>query len=104
MQCRRRLGIGHRGCNRVPHYEPTPGTAVRLVSSSTPSAAIVLSALPTNGGTVYVGGANVLATAGSESGTPLTPGQPMVIAVRDIYILWIDVDLSGDGVVWNTLQ
>lgn len=82
----------------------TGGTREQLVSAETNCVGVVVQALPTNSGNVMVGGADVDVTAGSEKGIQLQPGQTVTIAVKDASIIWIDCDLTAEGVSYLLLK
>lgn len=77
------------------------GTAVRLVSSNTPCRKVDIQALPSNTDQVAVGSSAVVATAGSERGTVLAPGGTATLSVQDLYALYIDAAVSGEGVTFT---
>lgn len=74
------------------------GTAERLVSTNTPCRRVTITGLITNTGFIYVGGSTVLATAGSERGTPISAGTSVTMHVEDLYQLYIDAEVSAEGV------
>ncbi len=77
---------------------PTPGTAVSLVTSSTPCKWVTITALPTNTAQVNVGGSTVLATVGGSTGSPLNAGDSITIPVSNANVVFIDARVAGEGV------
>lgn len=78
----------------------TPGTAVTL-GASTAIKAIIVTTLQTNGDIVAVGGSTVLAAEGTRNGTPLYPGQSVVMYINDLASVYIDAVVAGEGVAFN---
>ncbi len=77
------------------------GTAEALPSSATPIKSITIKALASNTGKVYVGGSGV----SSANGLELSKGESISFNyngnLNDIYI---DADVSGEGVVYFALK
>jgi hypothetical protein len=77
----------------------TAGTAVQLASTRTPAGRVTITALKSNTLQVAIGGSNVLATAGSETGILLAKAdQSITFFVDDLSKIWVDAGTSGDGV------
>ena len=78
----------------VPH---TPET---LVAATVPARAVTIQALWTNTDNIALGMTNTTRSgpAGAEAGVVLQAGQSMVIGVRDLFSIWIDVEVAGEGV------
>lgn len=74
------------------------GTPVAIVSSSTPCKWVTLTALLTNTRQVNVGGSDVLATVGSDKGTPLNAGDSATIPVANANAAFVDAQVNGEGV------
>lgn len=79
----------------------TPGIAVALVASATPCKWVAMTALPTNTDLVWVGGATVLGTVGSEKGTPLEATESATIPIDDAAKVFLDPIVSGEGVTFT---
>lgn len=78
---------------------PTPGTPVQLSTSTSTAAWVVLTALSTNTNPVVVGGAGVVAAAGTRTGIALGPGASTpAINVDQLSDLYVDVVTAGEGV------
>ncbi len=73
----------------------TAGTAVAL-TTSTPVKAVVIQALPSNSGIIYVGDSSV----SSSTGYPLEAGQSIGLAIDDLQKVYIDSNTDGDGVAF----
>ena len=71
----------------------TAGTAEAL-ASSTAVKSVVIKALYSNTGKVYVGDSSV----GSGNGFELEPGDAVGIEIDDLSKIYIDVEVSGEGV------
>lgn len=80
------------------------GTAETLVATSTPCNEVIITAESDNTGTIAVGGADVVATSGSEKGSILASGESMVLTVNDAQLVYLDASVSGDGVAYNILS
>ena len=81
----------------------TPGTAVQL-KTSVHSIGSIIQALHTNNDLIAIGGAAVVAAAGTEKGTLLSPGQEMTVYNKDMDDIYMDVRTSGHGVAINILR
>lgn len=75
------------------------GTAEALVGGSTPANSVIISALLTNTGTMYIGGA----TVDSTNGIPLDPGDAVVIEIDDLNVIYVDSSVNAEGVTYNYL-
>ena len=88
----------------------TAGTAEQLIATSTECQYVVISALPTNTGTIYVGGSSVLAS--TMTGIPLTvpedgnsikvPTQ-IIVPIDNVSKIYIDATNEGEGVSFTYL-
>lgn len=70
----------------------TPGTRVPLTLSSTSVHGLIVQALSTNAGSIWVGGNTVSASNGFE----LQAGQALGVATDDINKVYIDANIAGD--------
>lgn len=78
------------------------GTAERLAAiTGTSCARIDITAELDNTGIICVGGAGVIAALATRTGTPLAAGDTVTLNVRDLYFVFIDATVSGDGVTYN---
>jgi len=57
---------------------------------------VVIKALPTNGGNVFIG--NAVVTAGT--GFILQPGESVALSVSNRNLVFFDVAVNGEGVCW----
>lgn len=73
----------------------TAGTRVALQSATT-NGGIVIKALKTNTGTIYVGGS----TVSSANGFQLAAGDTVAFAINDASNVSIDASVNGEGVSW----
>lgn len=80
---------------------PTSGTAVALSTNPNVVSALQVTALPTNTGLVWIGGAGVKATVGQERGTPLDAKDDYYIEIADISRVYIDAAVNGEGVTFT---
>ena len=76
------------------------GTAERLVSVNTRCSEVTITAESDNTGDIVIGDSTVVASAATRRGVPLVPGASYTIKIEDLYQLWIDADVSSDGVVF----
>jgi hypothetical protein len=85
----------------------TAGTPERIVASKNTYkvAAIIITALATNTGTVVIGDSTVIAAEGTRKGSPLEAGQSVAINASeiDLYDIYIDATVSADGISWMTV-
>jgi len=83
---------------------PSAGTPVSLSSTSVACTAVVIQPLSSNAGIITAGGSDVSCAIGAENGIALIPGQPMTIPINDLMRVFIDADISGEGVQFLTLK
>jgi hypothetical protein len=81
----------------------TPGTRVRLTASSTLCRKVIIQALGTNLGDIVVGGATVVAAAGTQAtptrrGFVLSPNDWQEFEFDDLTDVWLDSLYAADGV------
>lgn len=79
----------------------TAGTQVRLVAASqVVNGPVAIKALSSNTGQMYVGGSDVSSTIGFE-----LDAEEVIIFdfVGDLYEIWIDSAVNGEGVSWLVL-
>tara|TARA_Y100000310_G_scaffold26154_3_gene24976 strand:+ start:8407 stop:8724 length:318 start_codon:yes stop_codon:yes gene_type:complete len=81
----------------------TPGTAVQLKTDDHCIGAII-QALSTNTNLIAIGGAAVIAGAGTETGTLLAAGAEITIYNKDMDDIYLDVITSGEGVSINVIK
>lgn len=75
------------------------GTAERLVAANTPCRRVTIQALPTNTGYIAIGDSTVVAnTAGSVRGLSLSASNSVTLHVEDLYQLFVDAEVSAEGV------
>ena len=80
----------------------TAGTAVRLHDDMTVNAAVMVKALNSNSGRVFVGNAG--GDVDSNHGMPLAAGESLVLHwVSNLRQIWLDAENDGDGVAWLIL-
>lgn len=84
----------------------TAGTPVRLSDLELPIACRVdITALPDNGGSVYVGTQDVSGVSGNEKGWKLDVrsgiGDTVTFEKQQLFDVWIDATVSGEGVHWG---
>jgi hypothetical protein len=79
------------------------GTAVQLASNQVANAPVMIKALSTNAGLVYIG--NVSGDVTSSNGMELDAGEVIVIPfVGNLNSLWVDAAQNGDKVAWLILD
>jgi hypothetical protein len=80
---------------------PTPGTAVQLQTTAVPDGfTILVRALPTNTDIIWVG--QDAATAQDHTkATPLNLGDLLTLALTNVNEIWIDANVSGEGISWT---
>lgn len=69
------------------------------------AARLDVTALGTNTGAIYVGGRDVSGVSGSENGwrldTVSSVGDMLTLTNQQIYDVWIDATVAGEGVHWG---
>lgn len=75
------------------------GTAETIVASSTPAKIVDIQAKAGNTGNIAVGGSNVHAT--NEIGVQLTPLSSVRVYCEDLVNIYIDAEVSGEGVMFT---
>lgn len=73
---------------------PTAGSRVQLASFS--CKAVVVKALPTNTGVIYVGNATVAAS----NGFVLSANESVSLDIDNVNHIYIDAEKNGEGVSW----
>lgn len=84
----------------------TAGTRRRLTDGTFdqpagPIGSVAVQAMQFNTGVVVVGGANVVAAAGTRRGVYLAAGASFVCDVDDLADVWVDATVSGEGVTFT---
>lgn len=77
----------------------TAGTRERLVAASTPCKRVDITAKNANTGAIFIGGA----TVSSTSGAYLYAGDNMRLDIDDLYKIYIDSSVNGEGVQFTYL-
>jgi hypothetical protein len=72
----------------------TAGTRVALVASTTSCSAVIIRALDTNTGIIYVGNSSV----SSSNGHRLLPGESVGLSINDLSSIYLDSSVNGEGV------
>lgn len=75
------------------------GTAEALGASTTIKEVLV-TAETNNTGMIAVGGSGVIAAEATREGTPLFPGDSVIIQIDDLAEVYIDSTVNGDGVTY----
>lgn len=73
---------------------PTAGTRVQL--ANTPCKSLLLRALASNTGTVFIGGV----TVDAANGFPLARGDAIAVDISNANAIYVDTDVSGSKVAW----
>ncbi len=76
----------------------TAGTRVQLAGNN--AKAVRLRALKTNTKNIYFG-SNAVSSA---VGDILSPGESIGLSVNNLNVLWIDADVSGEGISWSVIN
>jgi anti-sigma factor RsiW len=82
----------------------TAGVRETLVASSTPAKQIVITALNSNTGEIWVGDNTVSGGDGSQKGNPLFAGESVVLEIDDAQKVYLDATVNGEGVTFNILN
>jgi hypothetical protein len=79
------------------------GTAVQVHSGLRANGPVMLKALPSNSGLIYVG--NVGGDVDANNGMPLDAGEVVIIPfVGNLSSLWVDAAENGDKIAWLVLD
>ena len=76
-------------------------TAEALSSTALHVDAVVITAETNNTGMIVVGGSTVVAAVATRRGTPLNPGDHMILEGVDLATIYIDSAVNGDGVTYS---
>lgn len=76
----------------------TAGTRERMSLTSVQCKKVTIMALITNTDYVVIGGSTVVAAAGTRTGIPLSAGASIQLEVQDLYDIYIDSVVNGEGV------
>ena len=80
----------------------TAGTEVQLHTGLQIDLPIMVKALTTNTGLIYIG--NVSGAVSSSTGMPLSPGDAVIFTyVGNLNEIWVDSAVNGEGVAWLAL-
>lgn len=80
-------------------------TAERLAASATKCKSVTITAKMTNTGVICVGGSTVVAASGANrTGIPLNPGDSVTLDIDDLYKVFVDATVSGEGVTFVALN
>jgi len=80
----------------------TAGTAERLHAGLDVHRAVMIKALPTNTGTMYVG--QVDGDVDNSNGMPLSAGDSLIFAnVDNLNQIWLNASVNGEKVAWLLL-
>jgi hypothetical protein len=82
----------------------TAGQRVQLNATSTPCGKLTITALKSNTGEIVFGDSTIVAAFGSRNGTPLEPMQSVDIPIDDLSKVWLDAEVSGEGVSYTWLS
>jgi len=79
------------------------GTAEQIASSQLANCPVMVKALTTNTGLVYIG--QVAGDVASDSGMPLAAGEVLILDnIGNLNELWIDSAVDGEGAAWLLLS
>jgi hypothetical protein len=78
----------------------TAGTAVQLLTASTPCKWVVVVAFKANTDAVAVGSSTVLAATGTARGVLLNPMEKAAIPIDNVNKVWLDSRVNGEGVAF----
>lgn len=77
------------------------GVPVQLNASARGIRAVDITAATSNTGLVVIGATTAIAAAASRRGTPLGPGDTWSQTLQDLTAIWVDAEVSGDGVTFS---
>lgn len=76
------------------------GTAERLVSTNTPCRKVTIMAELDNTDYVVVGDSTVVAALATRRGIPLSAGSSITLDIEDLYTIYVDAVVNGEGVTF----
>lgn len=76
------------------------GTAETL-GASVAIKRVFITARRNNQGEIVFGGSNAKAAIGVRVGTPLSPGDTQIVEINDLSKVYIDAEVSGDGISYT---
>jgi len=76
------------------------GTAEQFTAVSTPCSVVVVSGMSTNTGVVVIGNTGVVADEATRTGIPLLPFQSEVFYPDNLSDLYINSEITGEGVTY----
>lgn len=76
------------------------GTQVTLTTTSTPCKSVIIKALSTNTGFIYIGGSDCSNTAGYI----LSAGESISMDIDDLFKIWIDSSVNAEGVSYIAIK
>ncbi len=80
-------------------------TAVRLSTTQYLCSQVIIQAETDNTGVMTIGGSGVVGTAGSTRvGVALAAGESLTFYTKDLYNIWLDGTVNGDGVTFIALS
>ena len=79
----------------------TAATCERLVTGPTLSSYVIITAELDNTGVIAVGGSTVVAALATRRGTPLEAGDSCLVLCNNLYDIFLDATVSGDGVTFT---
>ena len=77
------------------------GTRERLASANTRCAKVIIMAEVDNTGYIVVGDVTVVASLATRRGIPLSAGTSLTMYVEDLFQVYLDAEVSGDGVTFQ---
>lgn len=79
----------------------TGGTAVQLVSDSTPCVMLIVTAETDNTNPVVIGDSTVVGALATRKGTPLAAGASVTLYIDDVSKVWLDAVTNTEGVTFT---
>lgn len=76
------------------------GTAERLVAAETAARKVTITAELDNTDYVVVGGSTVVAALATRQGHPLSAGSSITLWVHNLYEIYLDAVVNGEGVTY----
>ena len=76
------------------------GTAERLVASNTSCRKVTIMAELDNSDYVVIGDSTVVAALATRRGIPLSAGTSITLDIEDLYTIFVDSVVNGEGVTF----
>ena len=78
----------------------TAGVREHLVAASSPAKLVIIDAIYANAGVLLIGAETVLAAPAIRRGHPMYAGESVALEIADLYDVYLDTTVSGEGCIF----